>query len=67
MLGILEVPVLAFYHLSEQLDLFPLFWVFQGMISQVSDNRVFLDALGFRLDLGVRAAACWLDVTRRYR
>ena len=64
MLSILEVPVLAFYHLSEQLDLFPLFWILQGMSLQVFDNRVFLDVLGFRLELGAGAAACWLDVTR---
>ena len=50
MLSILEVPVLAFYHLSEQLDLFPLFWIFLGMSLQVFDDRIFLDALRFRLD-----------------
>ena len=64
MLSILEVPVLAFYHLPEQLDLFPLFWIFLGMSLQVFDDRIFLDALRFRLDPGAGAAADWLDVAR---
>ena len=63
MLSILEVPVLAFHHLSEQLDLFPLFWILLGMSLQVLYNRVFLDVPRFRFDLGAGAAAYWLDFT----
>ena len=66
-LSIFEIPVFAFDDLSEQLNFFPLLWILDGMVFQVSDHRILLDALWFWFDLGSRDAACWLYFAWRAR